>query len=116
MNCRITLPATDNRGELILKKIQSVRIESSWKRLTDTAEITLPRKAIHLDQGKVKVSFKQVKEWFRRGDPVLIELGYNGNYEIEFAGYITHVSADIPIKIKLEDEMYQLKKLPVHIS
>lgn len=116
MVCKITFPKTETRGEFVLKKIQSVHIESSWKRLTDTAEITLPRKAIYLDQGKVKVNFYKVKEWFKKGDPVIIELGYNGNYQKEFEGYITHVSADIPIKIKLEDEMYQLKKLPVNIS
>jgi hypothetical protein len=116
MVCKITFSATENRPELILRNINAVHIESGWKRLTASAEITLPRKAIYLEQGKTTVNFYEVKEYFRRGDPVTIELGYNGNYVTEFTGYITHVSADIPIKIKLEDEMYQLKKLPVNIS
>jgi hypothetical protein len=116
MVCKITFAATESRPELILRNVNAVHIESGWKRLTDTAEITLPRKAIYLEQGKTTVSFYEVKEYFKRGDAVIIELGYNGNYVTEFTGYITHVSADIPIKIKLEDEMYQLKKLPVNIS
>lgn len=116
MNCKITFPATESRDELILRKVKSVHIESGWKRLTDTAEIILPRKAIYLDQGKTKVNFYTIKEWFKKGDKVIIELGYNGFYINEFEGYITHISADIPIKIKLEDEMYQLKKLPVNTS
>ncbi|MCI2229587.1 hypothetical protein MC378_10445 [Polaribacter sp. MSW13] len=116
MICKITFAATANRSELILRNINAVHIESGWKRLTDTAEITLPRKAIYLEQGKKSVSFYEVKEYFKKGDAVTIELGYNGVYVKEFEGYITHVSADIPIKIKLEDEMYQLKKLPVNIS
>lgn len=116
MICQITFAQTENRPELVLRNIKSVHIESSWKRLTDTAELTLPRKAIYLEQGKTRVNFFEVKELFRKGDPVLIELGYNGRLVKEFEGYITHVSADIPIVIKMEDEMYQLKKLPVNIS
>ena len=116
MVCKITFLATATRPELVLRKVNAVHVESGWKRLTDTAEITLPRKAIYLEQGKTKVNFYQVKEYFKKGDPVIIELGYNGVYVKEFEGYITHVSADIPIKIKCEDEMYQLKKLPVNIS
>jgi hypothetical protein len=116
MVCKITFLATENRPELILRNVNSVHIESGWKRLTDTAEITLPRKAIYLEQGKTSVNFYEVKQYFKRGDAVKIELGYNTSYVTEFEGYITHVSADIPIKIKLEDEMYQLKKLPVNIS
>lgn len=113
---KITFPATDTRSELVLKKIESVHIESSWKRLTDTAEITLPRKAIYFESGKRRVTFYEVKETFKKGDPVLIELGYNGVFTKEFSGYITHVSADVPIRIKCEDEMYQLKKIPVNLS
>ncbi len=116
MVCKITFSATENRPELILRNVNAVHIESGWKRLTDTAEIILPRKAIYFEQGKTTVNFYEVKEYFRRGDAVKIELGYNENYIKEFEGYITHVSADIPIKIKMEDEMYQLKKLPVNIS
>jgi hypothetical protein len=116
MNCRITFPERGNRKELILKSINSVHIESGWKRLTDIATIVLPRKAIYLEEGKKNLKLSEVKELFKKGDPCTIELGYNGNYQKEFEGYITHVSADIPIKIKLEDEMYQLKKLPVNVS
>ena len=116
MVCKITFPATENRSEMVLKKINSAHIESGWKRLTDTAIITIPRKAVYLESGKKRITFYEVKNTFKKGDPVIIELGYNGNLVKEFQGYITHVSADIPIKIKCEDEMYQLKKLPVNAS
>lgn len=116
MVCRITFPETESRPELVLRNINGVHIESGWKRLTDTAELVLPRKAIYLEQGKTRVNFYEIKQYFKKGDPVIIELGYNGNYVQEFAGYITHVSADIPVKIKMEDEMYRVKKLPVNIS
>jgi hypothetical protein len=109
MIAKITFAETDTRKEVIIRKINSVHIESGWKRLTDTAEITIARNVTYFDKHKVK-------EIFKKGDPVKIELGYNGNYVTEFEGYITHVSADIPIVIKCEDEMYLLKKVPVNVS
>lgn len=109
MVAKITFAKSDFRDEIIIKKINSVKIESSWKMLTDKATIILPRKVKYFD----KYNVKQV---FKKGDTVKIEIGYNGNLVKEFEGYITRVSADIPIKIECEDEMYQLKKLPVNIS
>lgn len=109
MISKITFEATDSRKEIIIRKVNSVHIESGWKRLTDTATITIARNVTYFDKHKVK-------ETFKKGDPVKIELGYNGNYVTEFEGYISHVSADIPIVIKCEDEMYLLKKLPVNVS
>lgn len=109
MVSKITFPATETRKELIIRKVNAVHVESGWKRLTDTAEITIARNVTYFDKYKVK-------ETFKKGNPVKIELGYNGNFVTEFEGYISHVSADIPIVIKCEDEMYQLKKIPVNIS
>ena len=109
MVSKITFAATGTRKEVVVKKVNSIHIESGWKRLTDTATITLPRNVNYFDKHKVK-------ETFKKGDKVKIELGYNGNYVTEFEGYIAHVSADIPIVIKCEDEMYLLKKVPVNVS
>lgn len=109
MNARITFPEFNGRREIILDKVSSVEIESSFKLLTDRAVIKLPRNVKLFDKTKVR-------EVFRRSAPVIIELGYNGEYVKEFEGYITQVSASIPIEITCEDEMYKLKQLPVNIS
>jgi len=109
MVAKITFPRTDNREQIVIKKVTSVHIESGWKRLTDTATITIARNVPYFDKYKVK-------EVFKKGDTVSIELGYNGQFYKEFGGYVTEVSADIPIVIKCEDEMYQLKKIPVNVS
>lgn len=98
-----------NAKSFYIYKINNVSIESSWKTITDTAEIVLPRNVSDFDKNKIK-------EVFRRGDKVRISLGYNGNLKEEFTGYISQVSAEIPIKIKLEDEMYRLKKIPVNFA
>ncbi|PKP26197.1 MAG: hypothetical protein CVU03_05020 [Bacteroidetes bacterium HGW-Bacteroidetes-2] len=106
---KITFPAVRDREEIILRKPSEVRIRSSFKYLTDTATITMAR--------RVKLFDKQrVREVFRAGDPVKIELGYNYDYITEFEGYIARVSDHIPIIIECEDEMWKLKQLPVHIS
>lgn len=109
MVARITFLETNNRRELIINKPTSVSIESSWKMLTDRASIRLPRNIEFFENNSVKSTFA-------KGDAVQIELGYNGHYHVEFVGYVTRVSADIPVIIECEDEMYKLKAIPVNIS
>ncbi|WP_148304621.1 hypothetical protein [Formosa agariphila] len=109
MNIKITFPEFNGRREIILDKVSSVEVESSFKLLTDKAIIRLPRNVKFFDKNKVR-------EVFRRGAPVMIAFGYNGTYNTEFEGYVTQVSANIPIEITCEDEMWKLKQLPVNVS
>lgn len=109
MVSKIVFAKTAERGEIVIRKVNSVTIDNDWKTLTDKAEITLPRNIIDFD--KIKVS-----EIFRKGDPVEIFLGYDENLVKEFIGYIAEVSSDIPIKIVCDDSMFLLKKHPVSIS
>lgn len=108
MNAKVVFKATPNHKEFFIRKISEVEIESSWKTICDTAHIILPRNVKDFDS-------KKVKEIFRRGDKVKIHLGYgyDENLILEFSGYIDKVSADYPITIKLEDEMWRLKQIPV---
>lgn len=114
MVARITFHASRGRAEIVLKKPTSVTIESSWKMLTDTASITMPRN-VYMDNQKGYEKLK-IRDILSAGDPLTIELGYNGVYVKEFSGYITRVSADVPIEIACEDEMYVLKSIPVNAS
>ncbi len=109
MQSRLVFSANSRREELVIQRVSSVEIESSWKLLTDRAIIVLPRNTIDFDS-------KKVSELFRVGDECSIFLGYNGNLVQEFQGYVTKVSADIPLMIKLEDEMWRLKQMPVNVS
>ncbi|WP_438710864.1 hypothetical protein ACSTS3_19695 [Aquimarina muelleri] len=109
MNARITLPAYEGRRELTINQVSAITTETSFKQLTDRATVTLPRNVRFFDKHKVR-------DIFRRGAPIKIEFGYNGDYVTEFEGYITQVSAGIPIVITCEDEMWKLKQLPVNVS
>lgn len=105
----IKFPKNAERPGFTIRRFSECKIESSWKSLTNTAEITIPRNLSNFDRMKVT-------EWFRQGDPVFIELGYDQNQYIEFSGYITNVSVGIPVKIQCQDEMYMLKQNTISIS
>jgi hypothetical protein len=109
MCARVVFHATTGREKIEVRKVVSVIISSSWKELTSRAEVTLPRNIPFFNK-------HQVKEVFRVGDPVTIFLGYDDVYFEEFSGYVTSVSADIPITIRLEDEMWKLKQIRVNYS
>lgn len=105
----IIFPAHKGRQAFKVRRFSECKIESSWKSLTDTAEITLPRKVKDFDR-------MRVSEWFREGDPIEIWLGYDGNLSLEFQGYINKVPAGIPLLVSCEDEMYKLKRTTVSVS
>ena len=105
----IEFPASRTRGKVTIRRFSKVKIETSWKKLTDTATIVLPRKVKDFDRYKVN-------DIFQAGDPVIIRLGYDGDLFDEFTGYIFKVTTGVPIEITLEDEMYMLKRETVSIS
>lgn len=109
MCCRLTFGATGKRAEFSLPWVSSISIQSSWKMLTDTAEIILPRKVKRLNG-------REFHELFQPGDPVKIELGYNNELYLEFEGYILSVNRGVPVIIRCEDEMYKLKRKTVSYS
>ncbi|MDY3317711.1 hypothetical protein PG630_10360 [Riemerella anatipestifer] len=100
---------TDRRPEFSVFRISSCEIETSWKMICGKAEVVLPRNVKYFDK-------YNIKEVFRKGDPVEIYLGYDGNLKLEFKGYIDQVSANYPITLKLEDEMWKLKQIPVNFA
>ena len=111
MNARVTFAARSGRGEILLRQLQQLSLQGSCHELTARAVITLPRNVTHR-----RFDRDRVRDVFRPGDGVKIELGYNGAYIKEFEGYVTEVSAGIPLVLKCEDEMWKLKQIPVNYS
>lgn len=101
--CEIVFPANNRREQLTIKQINGCEIKSGWEAMTDTAKIILPRNVVDFKK-------REITELFRRGDKVVISLGYNGELNEEFRGYISEVSSDIPVEIMCEDEMFTLKR------
>ena len=72
--------------------------------LTDTCEIQLPKK-IKWQEAVAKNGKPPIK----RGDKITIKLGYDGDLQTRFTGFIRSVDAKVPITIKCEDGMFVLK-------
>jgi len=102
LHCHIAIAAPEGKKSLALDLVHSVEIESSWRKLTDTAKITLPR--------KVRVLDGDINDAVRRGSSVRIWLGYDGNLRLEYVGYVARVDARVPFTVECEDEMWKLKQ------
>lgn len=102
MNSRISI------GSLVFNnQVKSASGESSWADLTATATIELPRYSQLLSDARYKIKV---------GDEVKIELGYDGNYQKEFEGYVSEISPRSVIEIKCEDEMWKFKQSTISKS
>jgi hypothetical protein len=118
MCARVIFPAVSSRSrnEIKITWVNSVSIQSSFKDLTDTAEVVLPR---NIRFGKSKndnTKTETLNTLLQIGDPIEIYLGYNSNYPLEFTGYIKEISTGFPITIRCEDAMYLLKRKSVSVS
>lgn len=101
-------------NKTVFTSVNSVEILSSWENLTDTATI------------RISNNFKRNGEnitvgdngFFKRGDEVLIELGYHetGGVKTVFEGFVRRIFLDNLIIIECEDLSFKLKQEPVTIS
>lgn len=91
-------------GKIELNYISSASIESSIKSLSDTAVLVLPRNIAELN------SRRPIQEFIQIDHKVEIWLGYNDQLFKEFEGYIKNISANEPLELECEDEMYILRK------
>lgn len=103
-------PDAADRPAFDVRRVVSVKVETSWRNLTGRATVQVPARWL-FKQNKVAI-----KDWLRRGDPITIELGYNKELVQEFTGYVTDVKPGTPVTLECEDEMYRLKRYPVKCS
>lgn len=98
----------DKHGKsLVIRHFSEVHIERTFKQFTQFAEVLIPKAALTIEN-------KDVNSIFKVGMEVVISLGYDGANNEEFRGYITRVSADIPVVIRIEDEMWKAKRIAVN--
>jgi len=91
-------------GNLIFKYANSIKVDSSWMNMTDTCNITLPRKLSLSKTGQ------PLFDLIKPGQIVKVQIGYDNLLEDVFQGYVTRVMPTIPLQIEAEDSMYLLKK------
>jgi hypothetical protein len=101
----VVLTARLTIGTQVLSFAHQVEIASAWEQLTDTCSITLPRTAV--------LDGQPITSYFRPGNRVVVELGYDGVYVQEFSGYVARIQPGPPAVLECEDEMYWLKRATV---
>lgn len=80
-----------------------VEVVRDMECLTDTCSITLPKRVKWDGESETPI---------RRGDGVKVWLGYDGQLELAFVGYVRDVGLKTPVVITCDDEMYRLKLTP----
>ena len=102
MSCHILI------GDFEFDFVHQAKVISSWKELTDTCRILMPR----------NVRYKDLKlnDAIKAGDEVNVQLGYDGELQQVFSGYVTRVEPTIPVKIHCEDAMWKLKQTNYNLS
>lgn len=91
--------------------VNDVEIKSSFKNLTDTATIVIPRKL----KWKEKPLIDGLHSIIKRDDKVKIELGYYTNgtqgLRLVFDGFVKRLVPNAPITIECEDYMFAVKDI-----
>ena len=86
----------------LFDKIVSVEVVRDTESLTDTCVVELPRKVKWQGESTIPIG---------RGDEITVWLGYDGNLQLAFRGFITAVGTKNPVRIECEDEMFKLKQI-----
>ena len=81
-------------------KVAGVEITRDIDTLTDTCVVTLPKKVRWLGENSMPI---------KRGDEVSVWLGYDGELQFAFRGFITTIGLKNPTEIHCEDYMFLFK-------
>lgn len=101
----LTINARARIGDYEFPYVKSVEISSSYENLTDTCEITVPRKVVH--EGQIITNGESL---FAVGDKVTVTAGYDGNTEVIFSGYVARIKPHANITFSCEDPMWLMKQ------
>lgn len=99
-------------GDYQYAGVVEVETESSWENLTDMATLTLPRKLQW--QGRELATGED--PLIKVGDPVNLQLGYDGNNQNVFEGYVTKLDVEVPLTVHCQDAMWLLKQKTYTLS
>lgn len=88
-------------GSLSFGYVSECEIKHSWRDMTSTCSIRLPR--------NLKLQSEELRSLIKRGNKVEVKAGYDGELRTEFNGYVIRVKNTTPLMIECEDEMFNLK-------
>jgi len=97
-------------GNYRFKGVNSLSIQKSILELKQTGVIKIPSRGVLKQNGQRLPGRVETKSLFNEGDPVKIELGYNGRYRTEFVGFVSRVNLKTPTEIEVEGYSWILRK------
>ena len=106
LDCKISLGPNANGDTFSFQYVTEIEGKESWKDLTDTCHIKLPRNVGNYGTGRLDAIIY-------RGMKVKFEYGYVGEAYRTFTGYIASIKPTIPVEVICEDEMFLFKNLVV---
>ena len=89
-------------GSVRLLGVESVSVESSVDLLADQATIQVP--------GMVFNKAYDIESKIKRGDKVVVKLGYDDDLHTEFTGYLKTIQPNSPLKLECEDSIYLFRR------
>ena len=97
-------------GKFRFSGVNEVIIERSLHELTDYAMIKVPSIAKIIKDGKIISGSVVTGKQFNEGDPVTVRLGYNGQLNVEFKGFVKRKNMNMPLEIECEGYSWLLRR------
>jgi len=100
-------------GKYRFRGVNDVHIKKSIHSITDTCNIKIPASARLRTKNDLitdSVEFVETSKQFKPGDKVVVQLGYNGNYNQEFVGFVRKLNFTVPLEVECEGYVYQLRQ------
>ncbi|MFC4262477.1 hypothetical protein ACFOWM_06295 [Ferruginibacter yonginensis] len=105
LTCDITITSADQKNKWQFGFLHECVIVEDTDTLTDTCTIELPKKTKWERRAVGAGEDAPIK----RGDAILVKLGYDGELKERFNGFVRSVDNKTPVKIICEDSMFKLK-------
>ena len=99
-------------GNEALSYVTTGEVSSTWKKFTDTAVLTIPKKVVK-DGKTIYIGNENV---FKKGDFATISVGYFPNIEQVFEGYLTKITPAENVTLEFEDPSWILKQTNLTVS
>lgn len=97
-------------GKFRFSGVNAVEIKRSIHSIADTATITLPSISKIVNNGKTLPGVTITGKQFQDGDPVVIQLGYNGEMQTEFRGFVKQRNMKMPLTIECEGYSWLMRR------
>ena len=97
-------------GNFRFSGVHDVHIKRSIHSLADTATIKIPSIGTLSKKGKAFPVVVTTGNEFNDGDAVTIKLGYNGDLQTEFKGFVKRRDLDMPLEVTCEGYSWLLRR------